>query len=182
MADEPVRILEIEEDKLTAEQKKVFDALVAGRGRLLTPYKIWIHSPELAAALETIGTFLNKKSSLTVREVELTIVIIATHWQGDYVQAAHVKLCLELGYPQAAMDAIKAGRTPDLPDTREKAVYDLCQIAMAPGGGSDEVYERAEKLLGREGLAEVLALLGYYSSVAMAMKLHRVPVPATIAT
>ncbi len=175
---QPVRILEIPEDKLTAEQKKVFDDLVAGRGRLLTPYKIWIHSPQLAAAMETIGTFLNKKGALTEREVELAIVIIATHWQGAYVQAAHVKRCLELGYPQAAMDAIKAGKTPDLPDAREKAVYDLAQIAMAPGGGSDEVFARAEKELGRDGLAEVLALLGYYSAVAMAMKLHRVPVPA----
>lgn len=178
MADEPNRILEIPEDELTSAQKKVFDDLVAGRGRLLTPYKIWIHSPELAAAMETTGTFLNKKGSLTEREVELTIVIIATHWQGDFVQTAHVKACLKLGFPEAAMDAIKAGRAPDLPDAREKAVYDLCQIAMAPGGGSDEVYDRAAEVLGRDGLAEVLALLGYYSAVAMAMKLHRVPVPA----
>lgn len=177
MTDGPTRILEIPEDNLTAEQKKVFDDLVAGRGRLLTPYKIWIHSPELAAAMETIGTFLNKKGALTEREVELTIVIIATQWQGDYVQAAHVKRCLELGYPQAAMDAIMAGSTPDLPDEREKAVFDLCQIAMAPGGGSDEIYDRAAETLGRDGLAEVLALLGYYSAVAMAMKLHRVPIP-----
>ncbi len=177
MADGPNRILEIPEDELTAEQRQVFDDLVAGRGRLLTPYKIWIHSPQLAAAMETIGTFLNKKGALTEREVELVIVVIATHWQGDYVQAAHVKRCLDLGYPQAAMDAIKAGETPDLPDAREKAVYDLCRISMAPGGGPDEVYDRATALLGRDGLAEVLGLLGYYSAVAMAMKLHRVPMP-----
>jgi len=178
MTDGPARIHEIPEEELTDEQKKVFDDLVAGRGKLLTPYKIWIHSPKLAAAMETTGTFLNKKGSLTEREVELTIVVIATHWQGTYVQAAHVKRCLELGYPGDAMDAIKAGRTPDLPEAREKAVYDLCQISIAPGGGSDEAYDRATKHLGREGVAEVLALLGYYSAVAMAMKLHRVPLPA----
>jgi len=178
MTDGPARILEIPEEELTDEQKKVFDDLVAGRGKLLTPYKIWIHSPKLASAMETTGTFLNKKGSLTEREVELTIVVIATHWQGTYVQAAHVKRCLELGYPGDAIDAIKAGRTPDLLEAREKAVYDLCQISMAPGGGSDEVYDRATKHLGREGVAEVLALLGYYSAVAMAMKLHRVPLPA----
>jgi 4-carboxymuconolactone decarboxylase len=40
------------------------------------------------------------------------------------------------------------------------------------------VFARAEKVLGRNGIAEVLILLGYYSSVAMGMKLHRVPVPA----
>ena len=47
-----------------------------------------------------------------------------------------------------------------------------------PGAGSDEVFDRAERLLGRNGIAEVLALLGYYSAVAMAVKLHRVPLPA----
>jgi 4-carboxymuconolactone decarboxylase len=49
---------------------------------------------------------------------------------------------------------------------------------MEPGGGSDEVFDRAERILGRNGIAEVLGLLGYYSSVAMGMKLHRVPVRA----
>ncbi|MGZ5709171.1 MAG: hypothetical protein ACXWIJ_08365 [Burkholderiales bacterium] len=46
------------------------------------------------------------------------------------------------------------------------------------GGGPDEVFARADRLLGRNGIAEVLALLGYYSSVAMGVKLHRVLVSA----
>lgn len=175
---EPVRIKEIPEDKLTPDQAQVFKDLVAGRGRLLTPYKIWIHSPKLASALETIGTFLNKKSSLTEREVELTICIIAAHWKGEYVWAAHVKRCLELGYPQSVFDALKAGQAPKLDNERERAVYDLSKIAMEPGGGSDEVFARADKVLGRAGIAEVIALLGYYTSVSMGMKMHRVPVPA----
>jgi 4-carboxymuconolactone decarboxylase len=75
-------------------------------------------------------------------------------------------------------DAIRAGRTPEIDDERERTVYDLTQIAMQPGAGSDEVYERAERLLGRNGIAEVLGLLGYYSSVAMAVKVHGVPAPA----
>jgi 4-carboxymuconolactone decarboxylase len=175
---EPARIKEIPENELTAEQATVFKDLVAGRGKLLTPYKIWIHSPRLAAALETIGTFLNKKCSLSEREVELVICIAANHWKGEYVWTVHVRMCVKLGYPQAVFDAIRAGQDPKLDNERERAVYDLATIAMAPGGGSDEVFTRAEKLLGRNGIAEVLALLGYYSSVAMGMKLHRLPVPA----
>ena len=175
---EPVRIKDIPENELTPEQAKVFKDLVAGRGRLLTPYRIWIHSPRLAAALETIGTFLNKKSSLSEREVELTICIIANHWKGEYVWTVHTRMCVELGIPQSVFDAIRAGQNPVLDDERERAVYDLAKIAMEPGGGSDEVFARAERLLGRDGIAEVLALLGYYSSVAMAVKLHRVPIRA----
>jgi len=173
----PARLKEIPENALTAEQAKVYKDLVAGRGRLLAPYKIWIHSPRLAAALETIGTFLNKKSSLTEREVELTICLIARHWRSEYVWASHAKACVRLGIPQSALDAIRAGGDPALEDKRERAVCDLARIAMEPGAGPDEVFDRAERLLGRNGIAEVLALLGYYSSVSMGMKLHRVPVP-----
>lgn len=173
---ESSRIKEIPQDEMTAEQTKVFADLVAGRGKLLAPYKIWIHSPKLAAAMERIGTFLNKAGSLSTREVELIICIIANHWQGEYVWTAHVRICRELGYPQSVFDAIRAGQTPVLDAPRERAIYDLATIAMAPGGGSDEVFARAEQLLGREGIAEVLVLLGYYSAVAMGMKLHRVPV------
>jgi len=175
---EPVRIKDIPENELTLEQAKVFKDLVAGRGRLLTPYRIWIHSPRLAATLETIGTFLNKKSSLSEREVELVICIIANHWKGEYVWTVHTRMCVKLGIPQSVFDAIRAGQEPALDNERERAVYDLARIAMEPGAGSDEVFARAERVLGRNGIAEVLALLGYYSSVAMGVKLHRVPVPA----
>jgi 4-carboxymuconolactone decarboxylase len=175
---EPSRIAEIPEDKLTPEQKSVFEALVKGRGRLLTPYKIWIHSPKTAAAMEQIGTFLNKHGSLSEREVELGIVLIAHHWKGDYVYAAHVKRCLELGVTQGVIDAIKANRVPDLASPREQAIYELAKMGEEAGPGADDRFERCTKALGRNGLAEVLALLGYYSAVAMAMKLHRVPIPA----
>jgi 4-carboxymuconolactone decarboxylase len=175
---EPVRIKEIPENELSPEQAKVLKDLVAGRGRLLTPYRIWIHSPRLAAALETIGTFLNKKSSLSEREVELVICIIANHWKGEYVWTAHARTCVKLGIQQSVLDAIRAGREPVLDNERERTVYDLARIAMEPGAGPDEVFARAERVLGRNGIAEVVALLGYYSSVAMGVKLHRVPVPA----
>ena len=132
---EPVRIKDIPENELTPEQAKVIKDLVAGRGRLLTPYRIWIHSPRLAAALESIGTFLNKKSSLSEREVELVICIIADHWKGEYVWTVHTRTCVKLGIPQSVFDAIRAGQEPVLDNERERAVYDLAKIAIGAGWG-----------------------------------------------
>ncbi len=106
------------------------------------------------------------------------ICIASNHWKGEYVWTVHVRTCVKLGIPQTVFDAIRAGQDPVLDDERERTVYDLTRVAMAPGAGSDEVFARAKRLLGRNGIAEVLALLGYYSSVSMGVKLHRVPVPA----
>lgn len=172
----PSRILEVAPEDMTEAQKEGVAALLAGRGRLLAPYKIWMHSPELMRAMEQLGTFLNKRSSLTEREVELGICLAAQHWAGEYVFAAHERMCLALGFPQSVLDAIRDDRKPDLPDPREQAVYDIAKLANAPGAGGDAVFDGAVAVLGREGLAEVICLLGYYSAVAIGMKLHREPV------
>ncbi len=42
---------------------------------------------------------------------------------------------------------------------------------------SDAEFAEIEKAIGREGIAEVLVLIGYYTSVALGMKVHQVPIP-----
>jgi len=174
----PSRIVEIAPEDYSPEQKAAVEALLDGRGRLLTPYRVWLHSPILAQAMERLGTFLNNKSSLSEREVDLGIVLIAHHWAGEYVQAAHVRRCLQLGWPQSVMDAVRDDKTPAFDNPRDRSIYEVAQISQQAGPGSDEVFDRAAANLGLNGLAELIALFGYYSAVAIAMKLHRVPVPA----
>ena len=43
---------------------------------------------------------------------------------------------------------------------------------------ADAAFAEVEQALGRDGIAEVLVLLGYYTSVCLAMKVHEVPIPA----
>jgi len=171
------RIQEIAPDKLSPEQVAIFEQLTAGRGRILGPYKIWIHSPPVASGMEQIGTYLNKRSSLSTREVEIGILVIAQHWQGEYVKQAHIRAGLSAGLARETIDAILAGRDPKLTDAHERAVH---RFAAALVGGvklSDAEFAEIERVLGRNGIAEVLVLLGYYTSVALGMKVHEVPIP-----
>ena len=171
------RLIDIPPEQLSADQKVVFDNLVQGRGRILGPYKIWIHSPVVAAGMEHIGTHLNKRGVLTPREVEMGIVIIATHWNAAYVQTAHVREGRRVGVTEAVLSALFQGKEPELTDPHERGV---CQFARALVNGavlSDEEYAAVEAAIGRPGIAEVLVLLGYYTSVALGMKVHQVPIP-----
>jgi 4-carboxymuconolactone decarboxylase len=172
------RLLELSPEKQTAEQKKVFEQLVAGRGRILGPYKIWIHSPVVASGMEHIGTHLNKNGSLSTREVEIGILVIAQHWDADYVRQAHIKAGKAAGLTQDIIDAILAGRDPKLRDPHERAVHRFASALVAGAKLSDAEFSEIEKVLGRAGVAEVLVLLGYYTSVSLGMKVHDVPVPA----
>jgi Uncharacterized conserved protein len=171
------RIKDIPPAEMTNEQTAVFEQLTAGRGRILTPYKVWIHSPKVASGMEQIGTFLNKKSSLSEREVEIGILVIARHWQAGYVQQAHIRMARDVGVADSAIDAICAGKDPKLTDPHERAVYTFAAALVTGTKLSDAQFGEIEAVLGRAGVAEVLVLLGYYTSVALAMKVHEVPIP-----
>jgi 4-carboxymuconolactone decarboxylase len=171
------RTLEIPPEKLTPEQSKVFEQLTAGRGRILGPYKIWIHSPTVAAGMEHIGTYLNKRSSLSTREVEIGILVVAQHWQGEYVKQAHIRAGRTAGLTQETIDAILAGTDPKLTDPHERAVHAFAAALVGGKKLSDAEFADVEKAIGREGIAEVLVLIGYYTSVALGMKVHEVPIP-----
>jgi 4-carboxymuconolactone decarboxylase len=171
------RLLEIPPEKLTPEQTTVFNQLVAGRGRILGPYKVWIHSPTVASGMEHIGTYLNKRGSLSPREVEIGILIVARHWDGDYVRQAHIREGRKVGLSQEIVDALVAGTDPKLTDPHERAVYRFASSLVTSTKVTDSDFAELEKALGRNGVAEVLVLIGYYTSVALAMKVHEVPIP-----
>ncbi|MGZ5897800.1 MAG: carboxymuconolactone decarboxylase, partial [Xanthobacteraceae bacterium] len=78
--------------------------------------------------------------------------------------------------PEPAIQDIIAGRDPKLPDPHEQAVYTFAAALAAGKKLSDAEFGAIEKVLGRDGVAEVLVLLGYYTSVALAMKVHDLPV------
>ena len=58
-------------------------------------------------------------------------------------------------------------------------VYDPRVATSLVGGAklSDAEFAEIEAAVGRAGIAEVLVLLGYYTSVALGMKVHEVPIP-----
>jgi 4-carboxymuconolactone decarboxylase len=172
------RLIDLPPEQLSDEQKTVFEKLTAGRGRILGPYKVWIHSPTVAAGMEHIGTYLNKRGSLSTREVEIGILVIAQHWNADYVRQAHVRAGKAAGLSDEIIDAVLAGRDPKLADPHERAVHRFAAALVSGAKLSDAEFAETEKVLGREGIAEVLVLLGYYTSVALAMKVHEVPIPA----
>jgi 4-carboxymuconolactone decarboxylase len=171
------RLKDIKPEDLTAHQKEVFEHLTAGRGKILTPYRVWIHSPDVAASMEKTGTYLNKRSALSFPEVEMGILMIACHWKSNYVIQAHIKLGREAGISEENLNALVAGKRPIFTDPHQQAVHDFAAGVIAENDFTEDEFAAFEKILGRRGIADILVLLGYYSSVALAMRLHKVPIP-----
>ncbi len=172
------RILEIPPEHRSPEQRDVVDAVLGGRGRVPTPFAVWLHQPALAALWAPLGTYFAKGSSLSAREAEIAVTLIAQHWSGDFVFEAHLRRASELGCSRDIIDAIRTRAVPNFTDPRERAVYDLTVSAGLRESPSNRIFDDAVAALGRDGVADLIALLGYFTAVSLAMKFHNVPVPA----
>jgi 4-carboxymuconolactone decarboxylase len=178
MTDDGSRLAKIAPDQLSAEQQAVVDAAASGRGFVPTPFQIWLHSPQLASCIERLGTYLTTSSSLSKREYEIAVVVVARRLASPYVFEAHLRGAASAGQPAEVIDALRAGTEPHLATARERAVYEVARTADEPEPASDAIFAQAVEALGRNGLADLLGLIGYYTAVSVAMKLHRVPAGA----
>ena len=173
------RIVEIAKENMTAEQLAAYHKVVSGpRGRLPTPYKIWLHSPKLAHAMDDIGTYLAQASSLTKREAEIAVLAIARHFDADYVFQVHARAAQDAGLSRGVIRAIADKTAPPLTDPREQAVFRVTAALCDAPHVADEVFDEADKILRQNGIADVLALLGYFASVAFVAKFYAVPPPS----
>lgn len=166
------RLAEIAPERLSPQQAVVLETLKGNRGRVPTPFKVWLHSPSLAGHLQALGSFLANQVSLTRREAELVILAVAAHWHGDYVFSMHAKEARAAGLTDAVVAAVRLNLPADLETARERTVLELARTFAERGTATDELFARAIEELGRGGVAELLALYGYFTSVSLAMKLH----------
>lgn len=159
---------------LSSRQEEVLERLVGARGKVLTPYKIWIHAPGVAEGMEALGTQLNTASSLPEAEREVAILATAAFWRSPYVIRAHERHGLRAGLAPEVVEALAAGCRAAPAEPRLRAVADFVADALAGASVADEDFARYEAALGRAAMAELLALIGYYTAVALAMRLHDV--------
>ena len=178
MSSAPNRLVEIAPDRLSKEQTLLMEKLVRERGRVPTPFKIWLHSPVLANCLNDLGIYIARGTSLAKSEAEIAVLILAAHWRADYVFAMHRKEAREAGLAVEVIDAIE-GNGDSLSihgalDDRQRCIHRLVRAFTERRTVPDDDFLTAAHELGHAGIADVLALCGYFTSVALAMKLYQV--------
>lgn len=166
------RLEPIDPQTANEEQQKVIARLGEGRGRIPTPFNIWLHNPRLADGMEIIGTHVDRSPVLSEAETEVAILSTAVFWNAPYVIANHRRHALKSGIPEEAVNAILDKRRPESLDGRLGVVCEAVGDILAGGAIDDARFARYEADLGRAEIAELLITIGYFTSVSLAMTLH----------
>jgi 4-carboxymuconolactone decarboxylase len=172
------RLPELRYDEMSAAQQRVHDEIAAGpRGKVVGPLKVWLYSPELADRAQKLGAYVRYHSALPAELSELAILLTARLWQADFEWHSHVGPARTAGIPDAVIEAIRVGAEPALEDAKSRAVYAVAREVHEARALSDQTYAHAEIALGRQGLVDLVGILGYYTLISMTLKAFDVPTP-----
>jgi 4-carboxymuconolactone decarboxylase len=165
--------------QMTAEQKALADAIVSGpRKSLGGPFNAWLRSPAMGDRMQKLGEQVRYHTSLPHKLNEFAILITARAWNAKYEWYAHHPLAMQAGLEPAVAADLAQGRRPRGMSPDEAAVYDFCTELRRDKRVSDATYAAVRKLLGDQGVIDLIAVNGYYDMVSMTLNVAEVPAPA----
>jgi 4-carboxymuconolactone decarboxylase len=145
--------------------KEMFDALPAtARGG---PSSVRIFSPKVAEAMRMENDYLRQESGMDPQIKELAILVTVRELDSQYIWTSHEPQARAAGVPQAVIEAVKHRRPLAGFGEKETVIIQLGREAVGQHKVSSETFARALKLLGRQGLVNVVALMGNYAANAI---------------
>ncbi len=147
--------------------------IVDEAGRLVGPFAVMLLTPEVGNAVQQVGAQIRFGAALTVRERELAILSVAGELRCDFERLAHEPAAIKAGLTREQVDAVLAGRVPDGLSDDEALVTRLARVMAAERNLPDADYAAGVTALGRERLAGLTWLVGYYAALALALAVFR---------
>ena len=167
--------------EMTPEQRTIAERRASGPlQRLGAPMNVLIRSPQLAACVEPLSDFLRiAPLAISNRARELVILMMARFWTAQYPWSAHGAQALKEGLSIEAVNDIAAGvsaaKRPSGLQADDAIVYDFVASVLERKGVSDAVFAAVVQRFGERGVAELIGLIGAYTTTCVATGVDNFP-------
>jgi 4-carboxymuconolactone decarboxylase len=177
MSKEP-RFPPLTMDQLTERQKPLGEQImkVSSVG-LGGPYNPLLRSPVLGQRMFDLLHYLRWETSVPVKLNEFAILIIGRQWRSQVEWFAHAPLAIKAGLSPDIVAELKANKRPSNMPPEETVVYDFVTELTTRHEVSDELFDRAKKLLGEQQVVDLTAVAGSYIGIAMLLAMSEGSVP-----
>lgn len=176
----PLRPFRLSGPEMTAEQADLVKRIVEGpRKDLPVNMEMWLHSPRFAVLANDFAEHVGHVAPKTKRLKEIAILVVASGLNSDFEWFWHERLSRQLGLTQEQLSALKKGSPCLFENEVEQVTCDLARAMVMRQGVDQALHDRAVRLLGRDGVSELIGLLGLYVMVAYSIDFYDVAVPAS---
>jgi 4-carboxymuconolactone decarboxylase len=172
------RFAPLDWEQMTPAQRTMIQNVLSGpRGNLGGPFNVLLRSPEMGDQLQKFGASMRFLESMPAKLREMAIILTARHWTSQFEWRVHAAAARQAGLSDAIVEAIRDGRRPSAMTPEEAVVYDFATELLTTKQVSDAVFAAAREVLGERGVVDLVALMGYYQTVAMLLNVDRYPLP-----
>jgi 4-carboxymuconolactone decarboxylase len=190
-----MRLPVLSSEQMTSEQLELYQEILggprgqgpraiqlsSGAGGLAGPFNAMLYAPPVGHALQELGVAIRFHTQLAPRVREMAILVVAQAWDSAYERASHEPIGREAGLTEAEIGALRAGADPGFTDKEEQVAYAVVRALTGPDPNTadldDDQYDTAVAVLGEQALVELSTLVGYYATLALQLRIFRVPAP-----
>ena len=147
--------------------------LADDEGALEGPFGGFLLSPPIGDRLQALGAAVRYETSLTDRAREMAILVVAVHWGSTFEREAHEAVGRQCGLTESELMQLREGEELTLTDPAEQACHDLAR-ALVAGDVDDPTWLAGTSVIGIRAAYELIVLVGYYSTLALQMRVLRV--------
>jgi 4-carboxymuconolactone decarboxylase len=170
------RFIETPVDDMDAETRSAYQYTLDLRELVQGPHRIWLANPKLSRTIVPTGAYYQTQSSLTKAEIEIVTNVTNGRWRAAYSNYEHEKIGEQQGHlPAEKVERLIAGLPTSFDDPRQEVVYELATTLAAPRVVPVGLFHRAQDLLGDEGIVDVTALMGWFTTVSLTLMAYDVP-------
>lgn len=179
-------------DELSAKQTELYDAITGGprsasrafpmtdeEGRLYGPFNAMVVEPVVGAVISELGVALRYRSVLPSRMREVAICEVAASCKSEFEWFAHAAIARSLDISDEDLDALANGRLTAGLSPDEELARKIARALCEHRDLDDGEFEAASEL-GLGVLADLVFLVGFYSTIATTLATFRVPLPSGV--
>lgn len=177
-------------DKMNPEVRYVHDEVVKlithsqgpvnmlnAEGALTGPFPPMLNFPQFGIPALSFVRSLDNHATLPKKVREVAILTVGAAFGARFELYAHEIMAEHLGFSKEAVASLASGNRPAELNKEEAIAYDIAS-ALAKGQiVADSAYAYATELLGKDGTAELIFLIGAYALLAMVLNGFDVPAP-----
>jgi 4-carboxymuconolactone decarboxylase len=158
-------------------QKQSRIAILNEQGALIGPFPAMLHFPQFGVPALLFQRALAAEARLAKTVREVAILTVGSAYNARYELYAHEITAAQVGLSASQISTLAAGGRPtDLSD-EESIAHDVARALVCGRSLPASTYGRAAHLLGREGVGELVFLIGGYCLIAMLLNCFDVPAP-----
>lgn len=177
-------------DELDDAQRAVYEAITSGprstnpgagrlvdqAGRLEGPFNAFLLQPAVGTAWQSVGASLRYETRMSGRSREIAILVVAAHHRAEFEQHVHEPIARELGVTDEQLAGIRENDFALLAGD-EALVAEAALQMLRTGDVRDETYAGLNDTLGESGIFELTSVVGYYSALALQLRVFDVRLP-----